>query len=174
MVDDGQNVVAQLNERNFDSSKSSQPLVNQRIFVSPSGGSSGSSESLNKIISKNQILSNNIGSGLFRSFEVPVRNYRKSRGFRKSYLTSARTVESPALSVDSGGQASTSLAKELAKVFNVKQGFYSGIYDNMERRINKPTKRPPEAIEESARELIQEMFGDQNRQPSKRNLNNAI
>lgn len=85
-------------------------------------------------MSRNQISSNNIGSGLYQSFDVPFKTYRKSRGFRRGYLTSARTVESPAHSVDSGGQASTGLTKELAKVFNLKQGFYSGIYDNPNER----------------------------------------
>lgn len=157
--------------------------MKQRIYVSPSrrvgssSSSSSSSESLNKIITKNQILSNEIGSGLFSSYEVPVKSYRNSRGYRRGYLTSARTVESPAISVDSGGQASTSLAKELAKVFNVKQGFYSGTYENMENRLNKPTRRTPEIIEENARELVQEIFQDQSRYPNRHlnhNFNKAL
>lgn len=137
LIDDGQNVVARVEESKFDSTKSSRPVVNKRIYVSPSNRrfpDSSSSDNLNNIINRNQISTNDIGSGLFHSFDLPFQTYHKSRGFRRGYLTSARTVESPAYSVDSGGQASSSLTKELAKVFNVKQGFYSGIYDNLNER----------------------------------------
>lgn len=56
-----------------------------------------------------------------------------------------RTVESPALSVDSGGRSgnpSTRLAKGIKKLFNVEEGHYTEIYDRIDR--HKPlTKRKP-------------------------------
>lgn len=76
-------------------------------------------------------------------------------GFRRGFLTSARTVEPPARSSDSGGlnRASTRLANSIAKVFNVKQGYYSDIYAQLDRHepLSNIVKQPKElALDKSS------------------------
>ena len=65
------------------------------------------------------------------------------------FPTMPRTVEPPAMSVDSPGRGSVSsrLASSLAKAFNVKQGYYSDTYNRLDRHeplaniVAQPSKK---------------------------------
>lgn len=62
-----------------------------------------------------------------------------------------RNVESPALSVDSGGRssgASVRLAKGIQKLFNVEQGHYTDLYERIEKHKSLDRRRPVDVIDE--------------------------
>jgi hypothetical protein len=63
-----------------------------------------------------------------------------------------RTVESPALSVDTGRGRSTNpsvrLANGIKRLFNVEEGHYTEIYDRLDKHKPLRRKRPAEVIDE--------------------------
>lgn len=90
-------------------------------------------------------------------FERFTGKFSKFAGF----LTRPRTVESPALSVDTGGGgvgSSTIIAGEISKLFNVKQGYYSDIYNRIDGRVPLSTRRPAEVIEDTMRRAVENLF----------------
>lgn len=106
-----------------------------------------------------------MGDEAFEKFIMNRHILHPSKGYRRrGFVSTARTVESPAYSVDSGGQSSTSLASEIAKLLNVKQGFYSDLYNKIDGP-NGPhtTRKPADVIEDIARNNIQHLFSDNNR-----------
>lgn len=123
---------------------------------------------MNNMITQNQIKSNRVGTGLTQqlrtSFEQsPFREFARNFGKRffgdinqrgRGFLTRPRTVESPAYSVDSGGHSSSSIAGDIAKLFDIKQGHYADIYDKIDRP-GVTTKKPADAIEEKIKTAVQ-------------------
>lgn len=92
---------------------------------------------------------------------------------RRGFMVSPRTVESPALSVDSGGRTSSSIASEVAKILNVKQGYYSDIYDKMDKPY-ATTKRPADALEDTIRNAVERYLAKRFYQPPQEINYNAI
>lgn len=174
-VDDGNNVITRIQERKLD--HLSPEIVQQKLIIKPSNRrgftNSNSIINNNNNIARQQIRTNTIGTGLEREispvekgqYEKLMNRFRENRSKhypRRGFKSRARTVESPALSVDSGGQASSSLASEVAKLLDVKQGYYADVYNKMERP-SYPTKRPADAIEDAMRVSVLQMFNDQQR-----------
>lgn len=171
-IDDGNKVLTRVEERKSDSTLPDQQSIRQRLILGPSK----LRLMHNNWINRHQLRTNNIGIGLprapieasgsfekvFNKYTAPINNnnpfepaasainlnLKRGRGF----LSRARTVESPALSVDSGGQASSGLAHEItAKLLDVKQGHYADIYNKIDRVNSSPvaTRKPAEAIEDA-------------------------
>lgn len=131
--------------------------------------SSQQARQMNNIIGQNQIRSNQVGTGLIHKAQTSFDNNR-FRDFARSFtnkffgqdinhrergfLTRPRTVESPAYSVDSGGHSSGSIAGELAKLLDIKQGYYADIYDKIDRPA-ATTKKPADAIEDKIKTAVE-------------------
>lgn len=159
-IDDGNKLISRLEERKYDSQ--SPEIIKNKIFVGPS---KLNRDARNSWINRQQVRTNLIGglpervSGNFNKALDKLSNAFNRRTnaignpFRRGFVSRARTVESPALSVDSGGQASSNLAHEMAKLLDVKQGYYADIYNKMDRS-NLATKRPADAIEEAMRASV--------------------
>ena len=163
-IGNGDKFITEIKESNFDSQRPfdpQRPQVIQRYVISPGRPQRGFDD-----IKRKQLATNNIGIG-YESQRVNSLNGFLSgfgdRGqFQRGFITKARTVESPALSVDSGGRASVSIANEVAKLLNVKQGYYADVYDKIDRP-KASTRRPAEVIEESMRDAVQHLFSDNQR-----------
>lgn len=171
-IDDGDKVLTRLEERKSDSL--SPETIRQKLIVGPSKLRAAH----NNWINRQQLRTNLIGTGLERAsigssaFEKlfnrynnnndnsSINNYRSGNQKRqRGFISKARTVESPALSVDSGGQklASISLAHEMAKFLDVERGHYADIYNQIDR-VNLPTKRPADPSEDSKRTSVVNIF----------------
>lgn len=123
-------------------------------------------DSWNKQIAKRQMETNEIGLS-DRDEQSTLRDFFKgccSKYKREQLVSRARTVESPALSVDSGGRSSGGgVASEIAKILNVKQGHYADLYDRIDRP-NMSTRRPADALEDAMRSAVQRLFVSQERE----------
>lgn len=123
----------------------------------------GFSSNSNDIIKHQQARTNRISNSLgpgepYSRFQQAIRalNGNFSPLFRtRGFVTRPRAVESPALSVDSGGRTSSSIAHEVAKILNVKQGHYSDIYDKIDGKSDITTKAPADALEDTIRIAVQ-------------------
>lgn len=117
-------------------------------------------------MAKRQMETNQIGLGDLEE-EGTFRNIFKnccSRTKSERLVSRARTVESPALSVDSGGRSSGGgVASEIARILNVKQGHYADLYDRIDRP-SMSTKRPADALEDAMRSAVQRLFVNQERE----------
>lgn len=159
-VDDGNQIVMSLDEKTFDSSKDAKPKVRHELLVGPSSASS-------KYIYNHQLKTNKVGTGIAWSPSKSLlasnlagwltAHRANQHGRQRGFLSRARTVESPAFSVDSGGRASASLGSSIAKILDVKQGHYADIYNQIDNP-NASTRRPAEVIEDSVRNLVQNVF----------------
>lgn len=170
-IDDGTKHITRVEERNYDSL--SPETVKQKLIVGPS---KLRAKQHSNWINRQQMLTNSIGTSLERPtsssssgsafeklFQRLSNNRLSSNPPRRGFINRARTVESPALSVDSGGQASSSLAQGMAKLLDVKKGNYADFYNRIDRP-NLPTKRPAaDAIEEAMRASATQMFMEQQR-----------
>lgn len=74
------------------------------------------------------------------------------------FKSQARNVESPAVSVDTGGHSRHSLMGNLSRLLNVRQvGTYADIYDKIDGHEPLTTQRPVEKLEESVKRAIQQI-----------------
>lgn len=96
---------------------------------------------------------------LERLYEAGIRPGYPSLAQPEARQTRPRTVESPALSVDSGGRSSgATIAGEISKILNVKQGHYSEIYNRIDGQVPLSTRKPAEVIEDTMRQAVQSFF----------------
>lgn len=151
-IDDGFNKVTNYETTKYDSTRMDKPRVEGNTIFVPSHYK----ESKNNLILRKQRKTNNIGTGW--DVKMPFRMF--DSGFWKSGprdQISARAVESPAYSVDSGGHASSSIAGEIAKILNVKQGFYADVYNRLDRP-NRTTRKPVDVIEDTMKVAVQQAW----------------
>lgn len=68
------------------------------------------------------------------------------------FLMRPRTVESPAVSVDTGrgrsSDPSVRLANGIKRLFNVEEGHYTDIYDRIDKHKPLKKRKPAESIDE--------------------------
>lgn len=156
-IDDGRNKITKYETKKFDSSSMKRPYFEGKTIVVPSNYKVNT----NNVILQNQRNTNKIGTG----FEVamPMQFHNKHHLQRNTirHSSKARSVESPAYSVDSGGQASSSIAGEIAKILHVKQGHYADVYSRLDRP-GMTTRRPADVIEDTMRVAVQKMWRDRN------------
>lgn len=113
---------------------------------------------INKMIAAKQRKTNEVGTGLEMEkldkakLVKMLRQMSKQNNIRFGIITK-RTVESPSLSVDSGGQSKASLSSEIARLFNAEPHYYNFYHqiDHPNHKNGTSTRRPADVIEELMR-----------------------
>lgn len=145
-----------------------------------------SASSNNRMIAKKQQRTNRIATGLERETPLLIDRTQLLQLLRlinkqptitrryKSNRIKRLTVESPALSVDTGGgrPRPTGLTGEFSKLLKLKQGHYSDVYENIDypsgSKLNSSTPRPADKIEELMTvHVISDLHGQEKEQELK-------
>ena len=185
IIDDGRQAITKIDETELNSARSMKPRHRYKFLITPSNGAS--SPNGNSVLSHAQQSKLQLPNGNFArssAFLPPqtqlnsigqhrhnVDNMRRANlagffqkladfgGFRRGFLpkSTARTVESPALSVDTGGQSSHSLVGGISRLLKFKHGHYSDMYNRLDVHEPMITKRPIERIEESIERAMHPM-----------------
>lgn len=154
-IDNGFKKITNYETRKYDSYNMRKPRVEAKTFVLPSRYESDN----NKMILRKQRTTNKVGTGF--EMKMPSRNWFESRFDQadrgKLLKRKTRSVESPAYSVDSGGQASSSIAGEIAKILHIKQGYYADVYNRLDRP-GMTTRKPVDVIEDTMKVAVQQAW----------------
>lgn len=144
--------------------------MKQQIMVAPSkiGASFSGQENNNRINPGKRIeaILSRVSSANNKHFE---RLFNRHSNARSSGEITGRAFDAagshwtPQLS--SARASNNDLGVEMAKVFNVKQGFYSDVYDEMDFP-NATTRPPADRIEDAMRISVLQLFDEQQQRGS--------
>lgn len=175
-VNDGNKIVTTVRKRQRGNPKSEFGFTQkQGKFVHPNSWNNMVFSPRIQQVASNEVQFDGSNSQKFSWSNWGV-GYGQPKIQTRKLRSTARNVEPPAQSVDTGGNrpGGNSVAGEIAKVLNIKQGYYSDIYDQFDRPAIKQasgpvtTKRPADMVEEAARRAVVMMFQDQDDRNSKK------
>lgn len=123
-LDNGKDRVTEVKGSEYNSDVHQQPISYRKVYGFPS-------------FNPNQVATNKIGGySNYREYSSGFGGGGGRLGVRGFYTNRGRTVESPAIIADLGGNK-PDMTSALSKIFHVKQGFYSDLYNDMDHSLAK-------------------------------------